>query len=173
MRIFLLCLQPFINSGTLNAHMQQKFPIPELYFLYADDDQDDREAFVELIGQLEPAMEVLTCKQGLELVQFLESLDAGDPLPCCIILDMNMPLWDGLHTLAELKKHPQYAHVSTVMFTTSSADRDVQRSMALGAEAFITKPLRLVEFENVARQFSLFCAKTPTKKMELGIKKPH
>jgi CheY-like chemotaxis protein len=164
-------LQPLAVFVALKGRMTNMSLLPERYFLYADDDADDRDALVELIDRLDPGMHVATCTQGLELMQFLEALNPGDPLPCCVILDMNMPMWDGLYTLEELKKHPQYQHLYIVMFTTSSAPCDEERSMALGAEAFITKPLKQAEFEKVAKQFSLFCEKTPTKKQELLMKK--
>ncbi|MBA4166026.1 MAG: response regulator [Chitinophagaceae bacterium] len=139
-------------------------PTPSRYFLYAEDDPDDQEALTEMITRIDPEMSVVICNQGLALMQFLEALPAGEHFPCCIILDMNMPMWDGLRTLEELKKHHLFQHLPVIMFTTSSSGRDVNRTLALGAEAFITKPLREMELKQVANQFSLFCKRAPTKK---------
>lgn len=138
--------------------------VPEKYFLYAEDDKDDQELLTEVIARLDPTMEVVCCNHGLELMQFLEDLPAGEHLPCCVVLDLNMPIWDGLETLSRLKKHASLKDLPVVMFTTSSAERDAQRSLALGAEVFLTKPLRQEEMEAAARQFSLFCQRAPTKK---------
>ncbi len=78
------------------------------YFLYAEDDRDDQQLFCDIIRSIDSRLKVVTCPQGLALMQYLEGMRKGDRLPCCIVLDMNMPLWDGLHTLGQLKKHPSF-----------------------------------------------------------------
>ncbi len=120
---------------TFTIPMRSTPIIPQRYFLYAEDDPDDQQALTDIMRRLDPSMSVVCCQHGLELMQFLEELPAGEHLPCCIVLDLNMPMWDGLETLARLKKHAELKELPVVMFTTSSASRDAQRSLELSADA--------------------------------------
>lgn len=117
----------------------------------------DRELLADMMRRVDPTMTTQYCHHGLELMQFLENIPAGEYLPCCIILDVNMPIWDGMETLRRLKQHPEYAQLPAVMFTTSSSQRDAQRSIELGAAAFITKPIALEEVQKVSEFFFSFC----------------
>ncbi len=74
-----------------------KVPLPpkNVYFLYADDDPDDQEFFRSMVKDLDPNLGVVVVNNGLELLQYLNHMDAGANMPCCIVLDINMPIWDG------------------------------------------------------------------------------
>lgn len=109
-----------------------------------------------MVSVVSPNVSVISCENGLALMQYLQGLGGGDQLPCCIVLDVNMPIWDGLRTLEELKKHAQFRHVPVVMFTTSSSASDERRSRELGAEAFFTKPVSEAAVQELAEHFSRF-----------------
>ena len=131
--------------------------VPGKYLLYAEDDPDDQDVLREMILKIAPHVGLVTCPQGLALMQYLDALQPGEALPCCVILDMNMPIWDGMKTLEELKKHKSFKHLPTVIFTTSDSPRSAERAKELGAEAFVTKPIQQTQMEGVAKRFSLFC----------------
>jgi CheY-like chemotaxis protein len=139
--------------------------IPERYFLYAEDDPDDQLTLTDIVTRIDPGIQVICVDQGLALMQWLNELPVGANFPCCIILDMNMPIWDGLHTLEQLKKHFSLRDIPVVMFTTSSASRDVDRCLQLGAETFLTKPLKDHDMIAVGKEFSLFCNRPAVKKL--------
>lgn len=127
--------------------------VPRYYFLYADDDPDDQLLFREIVRQAVPQYEVVVCEQGLELLQFLEARRPGDDLPCCVVLDMNMPIWDGIKTLRELKTHKLYKDLPVVMFTTSQSLRDKTLCEELGADGFFSKPVTHVDVERTIKAF--------------------
>jgi CheY-like chemotaxis protein len=126
------------------------------YILYAEDDPDDRELLDHLVKKIDPAIQVITFPQGLALYQFLEALLPGEYLPSVMILDMNMPIWDGMHTLIQLKKNTAYKDIPIVMFSTSSADKEASQCAELGAAAFITKPIHHVEMMEVTKKFAMY-----------------
>lgn len=137
---------------------------PEKYLLYAEDDMDDQDLLTDIVRQIAPDVQVICFKNGLLLMKFLESLPAGAFLPCCIVLDINMPVWDGLRTLEEIKKQAAFARVPALIFTTSASPVEAQKSLSLGAEVFITKPPHVSEMQKVAGQFSLFCQRDALRK---------
>jgi CheY-like chemotaxis protein len=127
------------------------------YFLYADDDADDHVLLLDIMNESLPGFEVKACYNGMEVLRFLEQLGPDDSLPCCIILDINMPVWSGVQTLQVLKAHKKFNTIPVVMFTTSSTQRDIDLSMLIGATAFITKPFSYAQFESISRTFMSIC----------------
>ena len=116
-----------------------------------DDDEDDqlfiRSAF--LAG--EPPINVLTLTDGAQL---LLKLNESDELPLLILLDINMPRQNGFETLNELRGVAEFADLPVVMLTTSSDEGDRSRSLALGANHFLTKPLSYDQLRALAQELS-------------------
>lgn len=126
------------------------------YFLYADDDPDDQEFFQSMMTEFDPAINVVLVNNGLELLQYLNNISKGN-LPCCIVLDINMPIWDGIRTLKALKVEEKYMNIPVIMFTTSRSLRDNDLSLKLGAQGFITKPVNQKDFNELYHRFADAC----------------
>jgi len=60
--------------------------------------------------------------------------------PDAIFLDVNLPDGDGFDVLAALRRHPAYALLPVVMLTIKAERADVAKGLALGADAYVTKP---------------------------------
>ncbi|MBZ5713071.1 response regulator [Nannocystis pusilla] len=59
-----------------------------------------------------------------------------------IITDINMPILDGLKLVKRLRADETYQDVPIIIITTEGAAEDRQRALALGANAYITKPIQ-------------------------------
>jgi CheY-like chemotaxis protein len=129
----------------------------EKYLLYADDDEDDKAILIEMMRRIDPAINVVTTENGLETTKFLEQLGDKQVLPACIVLDMNMPIMNGIQTLEAIKKSPVYKSIPVFLFSTSSNPNDVAATNELGAEAFITKPYGQKELLEVCEEFAAYC----------------
>ena len=105
--------------------------------LLVDDDVDDQLFFVDAIKELEPAIDCDVANNGLEALDHLEKIP---PPPNLIFLDLNMPLMNGFECLAELKKTKAYQEIPVIIFTTSNQPKDVERTIAMGAKMYLTKP---------------------------------
>lgn len=60
--------------------------------------------------------------------------------PDAIFLDVMLPDGDGFDVLATLRRHPAYALLPIVMVTVKAEPKDVAKGLALGADAYVTKP---------------------------------
>ena len=58
------------------------------------------------------------------------------------IIDVNMPVMNGLDMLAELRKRPDHADTPVFVLTTESGRDTVERGKASGATAWIVKPFK-------------------------------
>src|SRR4051812_40656791 len=115
-----------------------------------DDDPDDRlmikEAFLESAGE----KEYVLIENGDLLLEQLES-SSRSSYPALIMLDLNMPGKDGREALREIKRNQSFHHIPTIVFTTSSLDKDREVVYSLGANCFVTKPTsftKLVDITN-------------------------
>ncbi len=80
----------------------------------------------------------------------------GAPRPDLILLDLNLPKYDGRQLLEKVKSDPDLARIPVVVLTTSSAEEDILRSYALHANAYVTKPVDLDQFMKAVRQIDEF-----------------
>ncbi|MDA4101049.1 chemotaxis protein CheY [Mycolicibacterium monacense DSM 44395] len=78
------------------------------------------------------------------------------PRPDLILLDLNLPKYDGRQLLETVKSDPDLNHIPVVVLTTSSAEEDILRSYKLHANAYVTKPVDLDQFMNAVRQIDEF-----------------
>lgn len=124
------------------------------YMLYADDDLDDQAFLSEMLRRVNPEIRVNCFVNGLELYKYLENLPQHALLPFCIVLDLNMPIWDGMDTLKTLKDHPIYHSIPTFIFSTSSSEKDMANAESLGVAAYITKPYGQKELFEICQEFA-------------------
>ncbi|OBH08002.1 two-component system response regulator [Mycobacterium sp. E2699] len=80
----------------------------------------------------------------------------GAPRPDLILLDLNLPKYDGRQLLEKVKSDPDLSRIPVVVLTTSSAEEDILRSYELHANAYVTKPVDLDQFINAVRQIDEF-----------------
>lgn len=120
-------------------------PIHHHRVLLVEDSPTDvylMEASVELSG-LPLALEVVG--DGAEALQRLEQQHQNGNLPELVLLDLNMPRVNGFEVLEALGQRPDYGKLPVVVLTTSAAAPDRERSLALGANALVTKPIHFEE----------------------------
>lgn len=124
-------------------------PVPTVWVV---DDDDDDQTFIELaFGVMTPAVNVLPLADGASL---LTRLNESETVPRLIILDINMPGLSGFDTLRQLRSQLAYAHIPVVMMTTSASPDDRDKSLALGANQFVTKPNTYSQLTQLTAGFS-------------------
>jgi DNA-binding response OmpR family regulator len=67
--------------------------------------------------------------------------------PEVIVLDINMPEVSGIDFLEFVRQRPELAGLPVVMLSSETADTQVDRALALGADAFVFKPVTIEELE--------------------------
>jgi CheY-like chemotaxis protein len=126
--------------------------------LLVEDDPGDelmtREAFED--NKIGNTLHV--ARDGEEALDFLYHRGAheGSPRPDLILLDLNLPKYDGRQVLEKIKSDADLAHIPVVVLTTSAAEEDILRSYKLHANAYVTKPVDLDQFIRAVRQIDEF-----------------
>jgi two-component system chemotaxis response regulator CheY len=69
-----------------------------------------------------------------------------------LITDINMPIMDGLKLVSLVRKDDAHKEIPIVIITTEGAQEDRQRALALGANAYITKPIQAPQVINTVKE---------------------
>lgn len=126
--------------------------------LYVDDDPDDRELLTDLLKQASPGVHVAVAGNGIEALDYLDNACSGSaPLPCLIILDINMPYLDGTQTLERIRGDKRFSGINVVMYSSSQKPADQEHFQSRGVE-FITKPDSITYMNRVASHLVTRCA---------------
>lgn len=130
---------------------------PVVVLLIEDDPGDElitREAFEH--NKINNTLNVV--RDGEEGLDYLYRRGAHHDAqrPDLILLDLNLPKYDGRQLLEKIKSDPDLCHIPIVVLTTSRAEEDILRSYKLHANAYVTKPVDLDQFMNAVRQIDEF-----------------
>jgi PAS domain S-box-containing protein len=98
-------------------------------------------ALVESIFALRPNIRLLTAMQGGLAIEL-----AREHRPDLIVLDLHLPDLHGDEVIARLREDPRTAEIPVVMYSADATEPQVERLLALGAVAYLTKPARVSEF---------------------------
>ncbi|KAA3636781.1 MAG: response regulator [Bacteroidetes bacterium] len=95
---------------------------------------------------------------GVEAYKYLKNEPPYDnkPEPDLILLDLNLPKWDGRDVLKKVKLDDNLKHIPIIILTTSNAHKDVINCYKLYANCFITKPVDYESFFSIIKQIETF-----------------
>ena len=68
-----------------------------------------------------------------------------------VLTDVNMPVMDGLKFIALVRRTEPHRHVPIVVITTEGAAADRERALALGANAYLVKPVQSQQVATAVR----------------------
>ena len=92
---------------------------------------------------------------GFEVLQALNGPDglemARKEKPEVILLDTTMPEMDGLEVLSELKHDDRTEKIPVFMLTGKTMVGDIERAFEVGADDYITKPVKLMELGKIIK----------------------
>ena len=120
--------------------------------LVVDDDEDDRDIFLEIVSELDPSATLITAINGAD---GLEKLSVNTAPPNIIFLDLNMPIMNGTEFLREIKGVEILRNIPVVILTTSNEKWVIEEVQALGARDFVTKPAKFEDWRAALRRFIL------------------
>jgi len=69
-----------------------------------------------------------------------------------IITDINMPDINGLELINFIRNNARYKQIPIIIVSTERSEEDKKRGMALGATAYVTKPFKSVELQEIIKK---------------------
>jgi two-component system, chemotaxis family, response regulator Rcp1 len=139
----------------MNAIRDEGVPIEVLLI---EDSPGDVRLTREVFRDANRAIRLSVACDGVEAMAFLKQDGAyvDAPRPDLILLDLNLPKMDGREVLAHIKADHSLKTIPTVILTTSDAEADIAQSYQLRANCYLSKPVQLDAFENLAKSINDF-----------------
>ena len=109
-----------------------------IHIILADDDEDDRLFFTEAFDELKINTKVQTYKDGVYLMDYLNSESCI--IPQVLFLDLNMPRKNGMDCLKEIKESSKFKDMAIAIYSTSASEEDIENTFVYGANIYIKKP---------------------------------
>jgi two-component system response regulator len=129
--------------------------------LLVEDDPNDLELALLALERGHFANQIDVARDGAEALDYIfregghSARDPQEP-PRVVLLDVKLPLVDGIEVLRRLKSEPRSRHIPVVMLTSSSEDRDLQACYDLGANSYIVKPVDMESFFKAIQEIGLY-----------------
>jgi CheY-like chemotaxis protein len=119
----------------------------KLNIILAEDDQDDRLLFEEVISELPVSVELTSFNNGEELMEWLND-DEYQP-PDALFLDLNMPRKNGFAALGEIKRNTQLQDLPVFIFSTATNKEMIKQVFKDAAHYYIRKPANFWELKKL------------------------
>ncbi|WP_342116424.1 response regulator [Pseudoduganella sp. OTU4001] len=129
--------------------------------LLVEDDEVDAMTVQRALRTIEVDNPLVHAEHGEAALAYLAAPD--NPPPCIILLDLNMPVMNGLEFLRHVKLHPHLRRIPVVVLTTSEESQDRDASFDLGAAGFLPKCQEYGRFIDIMRTWDQYwtCSDLP------------
>lgn len=129
--------------------------------LMVEDNPSDEELTLHALRKYRLANNIQVVRDGQEALEYIfctgryASRNIEDR-PHVILLDIKLPLVDGLEVLRRVKEDRQTRTIPVVMLTSSREERDLVESYRLGVNSYIVKPVDFEQFTESARTLGMY-----------------
>jgi len=116
------------------------------HILIVEDSPTMRALLTSALEDLDVPVKITEAESGFEALRQLPR-EAYD----LIVTDINMPDINGLELVSFVKKNASYRSIPLVIVSTEGSERDRDKGVGLGADAYLVKPFAPEELRNVVR----------------------
>jgi len=122
--------------------------------LLVEDDRVDVMTVNRALKEIKVSNPVVNLENGEEALKYLR--DPGNVKPCIILLDLNMPIMNGIEFLEVVKHDSLLRRIPVVVLTTSREQQDKINSFDLGVAGYMAKPVDYRQFVEVMRTIDAY-----------------
>jgi CheY-like chemotaxis protein len=122
--------------------------------LLVEDDQVDAMTVKRAFSDLKVTNPLIHKLNGEEALEYLGG--EGNPKPCVILLDLNMPKMNGIEFLKIAKADDLLKEIPVVVLTTSKSDEDRVETFGLSVAGYMIKPTDYMKFVETIKVIDLY-----------------
>jgi CheY-like chemotaxis protein len=113
--------------------------------LYAEDEENDALFVQRAFSETSILSPLVVVPDGAVALDYLAGTGAysdrlAHPLPCLVLLDLNLPRKSGLEVLKWIRAQPTISTLPVIILTSSGQEADIHRAYLHGANGFLVKP---------------------------------
>lgn len=129
--------------------------------LLVEDNSDDVKLALHAFREHNLTNHIRVVRDGAEALEFIFCTDryAGRKIefpPKLVLLDLKLPLVDGLEVLRRIKGDPRTQMIPVVVMTSSREERDLVDSYRLGVNSYVVKPVDFDQFTEAVRRLGFY-----------------
>jgi two-component system response regulator len=133
----------------------------QVQILLVEDNPDDVNLALHAFKKHKLANSVHIARDGVEALEFIfctgphahRQIENG---PKVILLDLKLPLVDGIEVLRRVKTDPRTQNIPVVVLTSSREERDIVKTYQLGVNSYIVKPVDFDQFTESVRELGYY-----------------
>lgn len=119
-----------------------------VHILLVEDNDGDIQLTLDAFEESKVKTNISVVKNGRDALDFLHRRGdfANAEKPDLILLDINIPIFNGHEVLADIKQDPGLKRIPVIMLTTSSNPKDINKAYENHSNSFVTKPIEMEDF---------------------------
>jgi len=116
--------------------------------LLIEDNEGDILLTLEAFEECKVKTEINIARNGQEALDFLNKREPYTKAkkPDLILLDINIPIFNGHEVLQQIKSNPELKKIPVIMLTTSSNQKDIDKAYEQHSNSYVQKPLNMDDF---------------------------
>jgi two-component system response regulator len=129
--------------------------------LLVEDNADDEALTLRALKKNNIRNRIVVARNGVEALDYLFGTGAYEGrdltvMPQLTLLDLNLPMVDGLEVLRRLRANASTRLLPVVILTSSNEEEDRISGYELGANSYVRKPVNFDSFTEAVRQLGLY-----------------
>jgi DNA-binding response OmpR family regulator len=124
--------------------------------LYIEDNEDYVEFVKRAIDKIDIDLNCEVVTHGTKAINLFEKASEKKFLPKIILLDINLPGYNGLEILKKIKSLPATKYIPVIMFSSSQNQKDMMKAFDIGANAYIVKPMGIAPLNETLKSICTF-----------------
>lgn len=130
----------------------------EVHILLVEDNEGDILLTLDAFEESKIRTRISVVKNGADALDFL--FKKGNFIevdrPDLILLDINLPIYNGHEILKKIKEDPSLKKIPAIILTTSASQKDVNKAHDNYSDCYITKPIDMEDFLKVILKIEEF-----------------
>lgn len=133
----------------------------ESHILLVEDNEGDIILTLEAFAESKNKIHISVVRNGRDALDFLYKRGnyQNATKPELILLDLNMPIYNGLDVLQEIKQDSNLKKIPVIILTTSSNHKDIDKAYEHLANSYVIKPIDMDEYLKTIRTIEEFWLK--------------
>jgi len=133
----------------------------EVEVVLVEDNPNDAELAIRALKGYNLANKLMWLKDGVEALDFIFAQGryadrSVEEVPKVVLLDLKLPMVDGLEVLEKIKSDTRTKSIPVVVLTSSSEERDIITSYNLGVNSYVIKPVDFDKYVEAVKEVGLY-----------------